>query len=274
LHTRLESAIVASIDLSTQPIASLISLQGRTAVVTGGAAGIGLGIAHRLAEAGARVVIADLCDTGEAVAQVAQRSGAQVAGVSLDVTDSAAISACVEFTTGAFGTLDIWVNNAGIYPAVSALDITDDQWDAVLAVNLRGAFIGAREAAREMVRSGTRGVIVNVASVAAFRAAGLAHYVASKHGMHGLTKSLACEWGALGIRVLTVAPGMIQTPGIAVRTRDIVDVDIHAAVAARLPLRRIGMPDDVARAVLFCVSDLAAFMTGSALLVDGGDMAV
>jgi len=266
--------MTADYDPGVRPIADLISLRGRTAVVTGAAAGIGKGIAHRLAEAGAQVVIADVSETADAVAEVAARSGASVQGVYLDAANPASVAACVEFAARTFGAVDIWVNNAGIYPAVSALDITDEQWDAVLSVNLRGAFVGAREAARQMVRSGTGGVIVNVASIAAFRAAGLVHYVASKHGMHGLTKSLAAELGPQGIRVLTVAPGMVQTPGMQVRTQDIVDVDIHAVVAARLPLRRIGVPDDIARAVLFCVSDLAAYMTGSAVLVDGGDLAI
>jgi NAD(P)-dependent dehydrogenase (short-subunit alcohol dehydrogenase family) len=165
------------------------------------------------------------------------------------------------------------VNNAGIYPVVQALDTTDEQWDAVHDINLRGAFVGAREAGREMVRARRGGVIINVISIAAFKAAGLMHYVASKHGLNGLTKSLAVELGPHGIRVLSVAPGMIQTPGMVVRTSEIDDVDVHAEVAARLPLRRIGEPDDIARAVLFCASDLAAFMTGSAVIVDGGDLA-
>jgi NAD(P)-dependent dehydrogenase (short-subunit alcohol dehydrogenase family) len=260
-------------ELASRPIAELISLDGRTAVVTGAAAGIGLAVARRLSEAGANLLIADIADTAAAVAQVTGLSGGKVVGTYLDVSDSAAITACVQLAVSTFGSLDIWVNNAGIYPAADALDITDEEWDTVHNINLRGAFIGAREAARQMVRVGTPGVIVNVASIAAFRAAGLLHYVASKHGMNGLTKRLAVELGPHGIRVLSVAPGMVETPGMVERTKDIHDVDVRAEVAGQLPLRRIGEPDDVARAVLFCVSDLAAFMTGSALVVDGGDMA-
>jgi NAD(P)-dependent dehydrogenase (short-subunit alcohol dehydrogenase family) len=263
-------------ELAARPLADLVSLRGRTAVVTGGAAGIGRGIVRRLAEAGAAVVVADIGDTAATVTEAEHSgagSGGRAVGTRLDVTDSAAISATAAFAVDTFGSLDIWVNNAGIYPVVAALDATDEQWDAVLDVNLRGAFIGAREAGRQMVRAGHGGVIVNVVSIAAFRAAGLMHYVASKHGLNGLTKSLAVELGPHGIRVLSVAPGMIRTPGMVVRTKDIRDVDIHAEVAARLPLRRIGEPDDIARAVLFCASDLAAFMTGSAVVVDGGDLA-
>jgi NAD(P)-dependent dehydrogenase (short-subunit alcohol dehydrogenase family) len=257
-------------ELAARSLAELTSLRGRVAVVTGGGAGIGRGIVGRLAEAGAAVVVADIGDTSQAVAE-ADAHGGRVVGRRLDVRDSAAISDMVRFTVDMFGSLDIWVNNAGIYPVVAALDTTDEQWDAVHDLNLRGAFIGAREAGREMVRAGHGGVIVNVVSIAAFRAAGPMHYVASKHGLNGLTKSLAVELGPHGIRVLSVAPGMIQTPGMDVRTEGVAGV--HDEVAASLPLRRIGTPDDIARAVLFCASDLAAFMTGSAVVVDGGDLA-
>jgi len=256
-------------DLAGRPLADLISLRGRTAVVTGAAAGIGRSIARRLAEAGANVVVADIGDTSDAVAEASALSPA--VGRRLDVTDSAAVTETVAFAVETFGGLDIWVNNAGIYPIASALETTDEQWDAVHSVNLRGAFIGGREAGREMVRAERGGVIVNVISIAAFKAAGLPHYVASKHGMNGVTKSLAVELGPYGIRVLSVAPGMIKTPGMVVRTEGL--PDIHEQVAAGLPLRRIGEPDDIARAVLFGVSDLAAFMTGSALVVDGGALA-
>jgi NAD(P)-dependent dehydrogenase (short-subunit alcohol dehydrogenase family) len=263
---------VAERDYPDRSIAQLISLAGRTAVITGAAAGIGLGIAHRLAEAGANVVVADRASTAAAVTAVHEKAHSNVIGFELDMADGTMISRCVEFTIAAFGRLDIWVNNAGIYPAATALELTDQMWDDVHNVNLRGAFIAAREAAKTMVASGTGGVIINVASTAAFRATGFAHYVASKHGLHGLTKALASELGPLGVRVLSVAPGMIATPGMVVRTQHIHDIDIYAAVAEKLPLRRVGGADDVARVVLFAASDLAAFMTGSVLFADGGDM--
>ena len=264
-------------DLSARSLSELISLRGRTAVVTGGAVGIGQAIVRRLAEAGAAVVVADIADGTEAV-EVATAAGAGSGGAGVairtDVGDSASIAATVSETVDRFGSLDIWVNNAGIYPVAAALETTDEQWDRVHSLNLRGAFIGARDAGRQMERAGTGGVIVNVVSIAAFRAAGLTHYVASKHGLNGLTKSLAVELGPLGIRVLSVAPGMIQTPGMDVRTEAVEDVErLRADFAGRLPLRRIGEPDDIARAVLFCASDLAAYMTGSAVVVDGGDLA-
>jgi NAD(P)-dependent dehydrogenase (short-subunit alcohol dehydrogenase family) len=259
----------------TRALAALMSLTGRSAVVTGGAAGIGNAICRRLAEAGAHVVVADRQGARAAADGItAEIAGARLSAFDLDVSDSSAISDCVRFAVaGASGRLDIWVNNAGIYPAATALETTDEMWDQVHTVNLRGAFIGAREAARHMVAAGQGGVIINIASTAALKAAGVTHYAASKHGMHGMTKTLAKELGADGIRVLSIAPGMIQTPGMVVRTKD-VDFDVHAQVAGRVPLRRVGEPDDIAGVVLFAASDLARYMTGSVLVVDGGEMVI
>lgn len=264
-------------DFSDRSIAELLRLTDRTAVITGGAAGLGLGIAHRLAEAGANVVIADIKGAGPAAAAVAEASGAATLGVDMDVTDSASVSAGADAALERFGRLDIWVNNAGIYPTGAVLDLTDDDWDRVLGVNLRGSFIGAREAGRRMVAAGRGGVILNMVSIAAFRAAGsgIAHYIASKHGLSGLTKSLAVELGPEGIRVLAIAPAMIQTPGMAEAGDEMraANADLFDSFAARMPLRRLGVVDDVARVALFGVSDMAAFMTGSTLAVDAGDLA-
>jgi NAD(P)-dependent dehydrogenase (short-subunit alcohol dehydrogenase family) len=270
--------IPTAAELAARSLAELVSLRGRTAVVTGGAAGIGLGIALRLAEAGASVVLADVTDTSAGVAQIAALGCGTAVGHRLDVTDSAAVTATVGFAVESFGSLDIWVNNAGIYPSVGVLDMTDAQWDAVLDVNLRGAFIGAREAARRMVDSGRGGVIINMASIAAFRAGGpgIAHYVSSKHALAGLTKSLALELGPLGVRVLAIAPAMVETPGMdagAQALRDAGNADAFDSFVATLPLRRFGKPDDVARVALFCASDLAAFMTGTTVVVDAGYLA-
>jgi NAD(P)-dependent dehydrogenase (short-subunit alcohol dehydrogenase family) len=266
-------------DVSDRSLEELVSLEGRVAVVTGGAVGIGLAVAQRLAEAGAAVVVGDLRSTDEAVAAVRSAADVEVVGTHLDVADTASIVACADLASERLGRLDVWVNNAGIYPTRPLLELTDDDWDAVLDVNLRGAFVGAREAARRMVTAGNGGVIVNIASTAAYQAAGpgVAHYVSSKHGMLGLTKSLAVELGPLGIRALGVAPTLIETPGIeagreAFRAAGL--GDILDSYAEKLPLGRVGVPDDVARAVLFAASDLAVFMSGSTLLVDGGDIAV
>ncbi len=267
-------------DVKDESLAELMSLGGRVAVVTGGAVGIGYAIARRMVQAGARVLISDIHDTDEAVQALAREFGdAQVKGTSLDVSDAESIRACVERAVQEFGRIDIWVNNAGIYPSVPVLEMSDDDWDRVLDINLRGSFIGAREAAARMVGAGHGGVILNVASTAGFKAGGpgVAHYVSSKHAILGLTKSLAVELGPHGIRVLAIAPTLIDTPGIAAGQEAFRAAglgDLLDSYAARLPLGRIGVPDDVARVALFCASDLALFMTGSTLLVDGGDVAL
>jgi NAD(P)-dependent dehydrogenase (short-subunit alcohol dehydrogenase family) len=265
-------------DLTGTPIEQLISLEGRSAVVTGGAAGIGYAVAERLAEAGANVLIGDLDGAETAAETIASSYGARCEGVHLDVTDTGSVQSCAASAVDRFGSVDIWVNNAGIYPSTSVLEMTDDDWDRVHDVNIRGYFIGAREAARHMVGAEHGGVIINMASIAAFRAggAGIVHYTSSKHGLLGLTKSLAVELGPVGIRVLTIAPTMIETPGILTNAdalRAAGNADLWDSFAERMPLRRLGKPDDVARVVLFAVSDLAAFMTGSALMVDAGDLA-
>jgi len=266
-------------DVSARRIGELISLAGRGAVVTGGAMGIGYAIARRLAEAGASVVLADVADPQEPARVLSVETGGTVIGAHLDVADAAEIVSAAAEAERVLGRLDIWVNNAGIYPSTPVLDMTDDDWDRVLAVNLRGSFIGAREAARRMVDAGRGGVIINIASTAGFKASGpgVAHYVSSKHAVIGLTKSLAVELGPHGIRVLGVAPTLIETPGIEAGREAFRRAGLGEMIdtfAQRLPLGRVGVPDDVARVALFCASDLAMFMTGSTLLADGGDVAL
>jgi NAD(P)-dependent dehydrogenase (short-subunit alcohol dehydrogenase family) len=266
-------------DFTDRSIAELVSLEGRVAVVTGGARGTGAGIVRRLAEAGAAVVVAD----GDGAAaeltarDVAARSHVAV-GAELRVDDEASVAEVADLAERELGGLHVWVNNAGIYPDAPVLDMTVGQWDEVLGFNLKGAFLGAREAARRMVRAGSSGVIVNVGSTSGYRASapGTAHYVSSKFGMRGLTQALAIELGPRGIRVLGVAPTFTVTPGTRARRADL-DDDAYSeylkATGAAKPLGRVGVPDDVGRVVLFCASDLSAFMTGSTLAVDAGDLA-
>ena len=271
---------MAVADVSDRMLTDLLSLQGRAAVVTGGAVGIGYAIADRLAEAGADVVLGDVDDTAPSVAQLSARHpDRRVLGTRLDVTDGGSIIAVADLAVAEIGRLDIWVNNAGIYPSVPVLDMTDDDWDRVLDVNLRGSFIGAREAARRMIAAGHGGVILNIGSTAGYQAGGpgVAHYVSSKHAVRGLTKSLAVELGSAGIRVLAIAPTLIETPGIEAGREQFRRAglgDIIDSYAERLALGRAGVPDDVARVAVFCASDLAIFMTGSTLLVDAGDVAL
>jgi NAD(P)-dependent dehydrogenase (short-subunit alcohol dehydrogenase family) len=270
---------MAIADVSDRSIADLVSLQGRVAVVTGGGRGTGLGIVRRLAEAGAAVVIGDGDEpAARQAAETFRLAGGHVSAMKLDVDDELSVTDFAARVVSEQGTIDLWINNAGIYPGAPVLDMSAAQWDQVVDFNLKGAFLGAREAARRMISAGHGGVIINIGSTASFRASGsgTAHYVSSKFGVRGLTQALAVELGQHGIRVLGVAPTFTETPGTRDRRADLDDAAyrefIQRAGAAK-PLGRVGVPDDVARVVLFCASDLSVFMTGSTLAVDAGDLA-
>ena len=266
-------------DVSTRALADLFSLQGRTALVTGGARGIGLACARRLAEAGAAVAVADLDKAAaeQAAAEIAAAHGVAAIGVELDVADSGSVEAAFTRTAGELSGLDILVNNAGIFPIFPVLPMPDEEWDRVIRTNLYGSFHCAREAGRRMADRG--GVIINMTSVQAFKAgtAGLAHYTTSKAALVGLTKALAVELGPFNIRVLGVAPTVVDTPGLQANM-PIFEAsgvsDVIAMVSQQLPLGRTAVPDDVARVVVFAASDLAALMTGDILAVDGGHLLI
>lgn len=268
---------MAIAEVSTKSIADLVSLAGRRAVVTGGAQGLGKGIARRLAEAGASVLVGDLKgDLAQAAADDLSRShGVRVISTQMDVSDAASVAAAADLAASELGGVDIWVNNAGVFPSIPLVEMREEEWDRVMAVNLRGVFLGSREAARRMISGGKGGVIVNVASTAGFKgvAPGLAAYVASKHGVRGVTKQTALELAPHGIRVLGVAPTFCVTEGniaaMAANSNPNPEADIPAMLGSRLG--RVGVPDDIARVVLFCASDLSIFMTGSTLLADAGE---
>jgi 2-deoxy-D-gluconate 3-dehydrogenase len=255
--------------LARPALRELVDLTGRVAVVTGGSMGIGLGIARRLHEAGAAVTVADL--RGDLAADVAQELDAARPGSALavraDVADEDDVRRMVQETVTGLGRIDVLVNNAGIYPNRALADMDVGTFRRVLDVNLTGVFICTREVAAHMVARGGGGRIVNVTSIDALHPSmvGLAHYDASKHGLWGFTKSTALELAPHGIAVNAVAPGAIRTPG----TGD-VDPDALDAFAALIPMGRIGEPDDIGRAVLFLASDLASYVTGTQLVVDGG----
>lgn len=261
-------------DISDRSFGDLLSLAGRRAVVTGAARGIGAQIVRRLAEAGAAVVAGDLDGVGvDALAREVGERGGQVRGCRLDVADTASLAAAADLAVDELGGLEIWVNNAGIFPTTGpVLDATDDFVDRMMEVNVRGTYAGCREAARRM-RDG--GVIVNLTSTTGFKAsAGISAYVASKHAVVGITKALALELGPLGIRVLAVAPTVIDTPGVRDQLAPLAAAGIEIdRVTTANPLGRMGVPDDIARVVLFCCSDMAAFMTGSTVAVDAGALA-
>ena len=271
------------LDVSAAPLAELLSLRGRRAIVTGAARGLGRAIAARLAEAGADVLLSDLERelAEQAAAELSAIHGTRVISTPVDVVDSASVDAAADLAVRELGGLDIWVNNAGVFPAFSALQASDEQWRQVQAVNLDGTFYGARAAARHMTRVGG-GVIVNIVSTAGFRAPapGLSAYVSSKHAVRGLTKELALELAPLGVRVLGVAPTYVPTEGNlaaaeAGRARaeaagmDVEDMGMD--VMNHSLIGRLGTPDDIARVVLFAASDLSLVMTGSTLLADAGE---
>jgi NAD(P)-dependent dehydrogenase (short-subunit alcohol dehydrogenase family) len=252
-------------------IAELYDLRGRAAVVTGAARGIGAAIARRLAEAGADLFLLDidgphLCETRDTLQKWGARVEICIADIAQEDVLTNACKECVEL----LGKIDIWVNNAGVAPRSPILEINSAQWDKVIDLNLRAAFIGAKCAACTMVQCG-RGVIVNIASSTVYRVTeNPAHYRVSKAGLVALTQSLAIELGASGIRVLAIAPTLTATPLVEHLRSTGLSTGLDEFVR-RLPLKRIATPDEVARVVLFAVSDMASFMTGSVLTVDGGE---
>ena len=269
-------------DVSGASIAELVSLSGRRAVVTGGAQGLGRAIATRLAEAGADLLIVDLKEepARAAAAELAERFGITAIGTRADVSNTASVVAAADLAVAELGGLDIWVNNAGLFPNAPVLDMPDEMWDRVFAVNARGVFLGSREAARRMSSDGSGGVIVNIISTAGFQVAfpGMAAYVSSKHAALGLTKALAVDLAPLGVRVLGVAPSFVPTEGniaagkAAAEQMAAAGIDMPPLdVMTQSRIGRLGTPDDIARVVLFAASDLSLIMTGSTLLADAGE---
>ena len=265
-------------DFTTTSLFELFSLQGRSAVVTGGARGIGAQTSRRLAELGARVVVADIDlpaaqDTASSInAEFSLEKPHQVLSAFMDITDTSSVVAVAELCCATWGSLDIWVNNAGIFPTTGpAIDAEDAFFQQLLSVNVAGTFAGAREAARRMAH----GVIVNVASTTSFRAApGISAYVTSKHAVLGLTRALALEFGPRDIRVVGVAPGPIDTPGVQDQLAPLkaagLDVASHMS---KTPLGRAGQPDDIARVIAFLTTHLAAWVNGDVIIIDAGSHA-
>ena len=262
------------------PLSDLLSLDGRVAVVTGGASGIARATAARLAEAGAHVALVDHDADGvrEVAAELSDAFGAASAHVA-DVRDRDACHAVAQSVVDAHGRLDAWCNIAGIYTPEPALDISVESWDATLATNLTGTFNGAQAAAAAMSRLDRPGVIVNTTSSTTERVpgGGFAHYIASKGGVEALTRALAAEWGPQGIRVLAVSPTMTHTAGLHAIEDQLEQAfgdEPYDAYAEPIPLRHLAQADDIARVVLLGVLDLAGIMTGSILFADAGDATV
>lgn len=240
----------------------MISLTGKTALVTGSTRGIGRAIAETLAGAGARVAVVgrDLA----AAEKVAEEIG-EARGFACDVSDPASVTMLVQTVEDAFGSLDILVNNAGITKDNLMARMKDEDWDAVLNTNLRSAFVAVRAAQRGMMKR-RWGRIINVTSVVGIVGnKGQANYAASKAGLIGFTKAAAKELSSRNILVNAVAPGYIQTDMTAQ-----LGEEARTALSSQIPLGRLGEPRDIAGAVAFLASDLAAYITGQVLVVDGG----
>lgn len=240
-----------------------IDLSNRVALVTGSTRGIGRAIATTLGECGARVAVVGR-DKSNADG-VARELGGGAIGFGCDVSDTAAVAQLVTDVEAAFGSLDILVNNAGLTRDNLVMRIKDDDWNAVLDTNLRGAFAAIRAASRGMMKR-RWGRIINVASVVGITGnKGQANYAASKAGLIGLTKSVAKELASRNILVNAVAPGFIETEMTAAMTSE-----AKAVLTGAIPLERLGSTDDVAAAVAFLASDCAAYITGQVIVVDGG----
>lgn len=241
-------------------------LKGRTAVVTGGARGIGFSIAEELARGGADIVVIDLAQesANDAAARIAAM-GVKSVGVAANVAKTEDVERALKESLALTGKIDILVNNAGITRDNLMIKMKDEDWDAVISINLKSVFLMTREFIRPMMKA-RYGRIVNIASVIGLMGnAGQANYAASKAGIIGVTKSVAKEFSSRSITCNAIAPGYIQTEMTAKLTPEIIE-----KMKALIPLARLGEPSDVARAVRFLSSDEASYVTGQVLTVDGG----
>jgi len=251
-----------------------MSLKNKVAIITGARRGMGRSHAIKLAEAGAKVVVADISleDCQKVVDEIKKAKGEALA-VKCDVTKKAEVEKMVRQTVEKFGKVDILVNNAGICQFKPFLELTEEEWDRTIDINLKGYFLCAQAAAKEMVKRKS-GVIINIASIAMGQVGvgfpALAHYCASKGGIAAMTETLALELAPFNIRVNAISPGAIETPMIdPLKT----DPKTMEGTLTRIPLHRIGKPEEVSNLVLFLASEQSSYMTGSIVVIDGGWLA-
>ncbi|BCJ35893.1 3-oxoacyl-ACP reductase [Actinocatenispora thailandica] len=245
---------------------------GRVAVVTGAAQGIGAATACRLAGEGATVAVLDLDldRTAETVAAI-RAAGGTADGYAVDVADAGSVSAAVDAVAGAYGRIDVLVNDAGVTRDNLVHKLSEDDWDTVLSVNLKGAYLVSRAVQQQMVPAGY-GRIVSLSSTSALGNRGQANYAAAKAGIQGLTATLAIELGRYGITANAVAPGYVATAMTAATAQRVgMDPAEHQRLAAeQIPVRRVGRPEDVAAAIAFLASEEAGYVSGQTLYVNGG----
>lgn len=252
----------------------MADLKNKVAIVTGARRGMGRAHALALAKAGAKVVVADISlEECEKVVQEIEKSKGEALAVKCDVTKKTEVDAMIQTAVKEWGKLDILVNNAGICQFKPFLDLTEKEWDLTLNINLKGYFLCAQAAAKEMKKHNS-GAIVNIASVAMGQIGvgfpSLTHYCASKGGIVGMSEAMAIELAPYNIRVNVVSPGAIDTPMIAPIKQNKTSIE---GILSRVPLRRVGKPEEVANAVVFLASDESSYMTGSVVVVDGGWLA-
>jgi len=238
-------------------------LESKTALITGGASGIGAGIARKFCQSGAKVAICDIdAQTGE---KTAQELGPNARFYALDIASESSVNAVVDNIAQDFGRIDILVNNAGITNDKLILRMTESDWDRVLKINLTGTFLATRAVVKYMIKQ-RAGRIVNIASIVGIIGnAGQANYAASKAGIIGFTKSCAKEFASRNVTVNAIAPGFIQT-----RMTEALSEEAKNAYLKSIPLNRFGTPEDVANLALFLVSDAAGYITGHVVNLDGG----
>ena len=251
-----------------------MDLKGKVAIITGARRGMGRSHAITLAKAGAKVVVADISlEDCQKVVEEIKKSGGQALAVKCDVTKKTEIDEMVKKAIEQWGRVDILVNNAGICQFKPFLEITEEEWDRTIDINLKGYFLCAQAAAREMVKQKS-GAIVNIASIAMGQVGvgfpTLSHYCASKGGIVAMTETLALELAPFNIRVNAIAPGAIDTPMVEATKAD---PKMMEGTLSRIPLHRMGKSEEVSNLVLFLASDASSYMTGSTVVIDGGWLA-
>lgn len=244
-------------------------LSGQTAIVTGANTGIGQGIAVALAQAGASIVAVGRSTMDETQALVEQ-AGVRFHAVKADLSTIEPVKSIVAEAVSTFGTVDILVNNAGIIRRADAIDFTEEDWDAVIDTNLKTAFFLSQAAGRHMLEKG-RGKIINIASLLSFQGGiRIPSYTASKSGLAGITRLLACEWAAKGVNVNAIAPGYFVTNNTTALRED---PDRNAAILARIPAGRWGKPEDIGATAVFLAAPASDYVHGTVIPVDGGWLA-